>query len=475
MSCRHLLLLALLFGSVLPAAELPPNIIWIVADDLGYGETSVQHPATDVPTPQIDSIAANGVRFTNGYVTAPFCAASRAGLVTGRYQTRFGFEFNPIGPTNEDPGVGLPVSEKTLADRLREEAGYATMAVGKWHLGGSAHFTPLRRGFDEFFGFLHEGHYYRPSPFADMTTWLRRKTLPGGGKGRWTSGDGRLVYSTHTGRNEPDYDADNPILRNGQPIDESDNLTDAFSREATAFIERCGTERPFFLYLAYNAVHSPLQAEARYLEEHADIPDMQRRILAALLSQLDDGVGQVLEAVKKQGLEQRTFIAFFSDNGGPTKELTSSNDPLRGEKGELFEGGIRVPFFVQYPGVIEAGSVYDPAVISLDLFATALSLAGLPDDPKLDGVSLLPYLAGEVSAAPHDELFWRVGPRAALRQGDWKLVREPKQKAAGPWQLYDLATDPGEASDLAASRPEVLAELVKRWEHTNAQMVDPLF
>jgi arylsulfatase A-like enzyme len=475
MCCRVLWLLALFLPSVLPAAELPPNIIWIVADDLGYGETSCQHPATDVPTPQIDSIAANGVRCTNGYVTAPYCAASRAGVMTGCYQTRFGFEFNPIGPTNEEPGVGLPVSEKTIADRLRDEAGYTTMAVGKWHLGGAAPFTPLRRGFDEFFGFLHEGHYYRPSPYADMTTWLRRKTLPGGGKGRWTSGDGLLVYSTHIGRNEPDYDADNPILRNGQPIDETENLTDAFTREATDFIERCGTERPFFLYLAYNAVHSPLQAEAQYLENHTNIPDIQRRIFAALLSQLDDGVGKVLEEVKKQGLEQRTFIAFFSDNGGPTKELTSRNTPLRGEKGELFEGGIRVPFFVQYPGVIEAGKVYDPAIISLDLFATALSLAGLPDDPKLDGVSLLPYLVGEASGNPHDELFWRVGPRAALRQGDWKLVREPQQKSAGPWQLYDLAADPGEASDLAPARPDVLAELVKRWESTNAEMVDPLF
>jgi len=475
MNCRKLLIFALSLRCVLGAAELPPNIIWIVADDLGVGETSVQHPATDVPTPQIDSIAENGVRFTNGYVTAPFCAASRAGLVTGRYQTRFGFEFNPIGPTNEDPGIGLPVSEKTLADRLRDEAGYATMAVGKWHLGGNAHHTPLRRGFDEFFGFLHEGHYYRPAPYADMTTWLRRKTLPGGGQGRWTSADGRLIYTTHAGRNEPDYDADNPVLRNGQPIDEYDNLTDAFTREATAFIDRCGTERPFFLYLAYNAVHSPMQAEARYLEAHADIPDVQRRIFAALLCQLDDGVGEVLETVKKQGLERRTLIAFLSDNGGPTKELTSRNTPFRGEKGELFEGGIRVPFFMQFPGVIEAGTVYDPAIISLDLFPTALALAGLPINPKLDGVPLLPYLAGEITTPPHDELFWRVGTRGALRHGDWKLVREPGQKVAGPWQLYNLATDPGESTDLAATRPEILADLVKRWENTNTGMIDPLF
>jgi len=290
-----------------------------------------------------------------------------------------------------------------------------------------------------------------------------------------TSADGRLIYTTHAGRNEPDYDADNPILRNGQPIDEYDNLTDAFTREATAFIDRCGTERPFFLYLAYNAVHSPMQAEARYLEAHADIPDVQRRIFAALLCQLDDGVGEVLETVKKQGLERRTLIAFLSDNGGPTKELTSRNTPFRGEKGELFEGGIRVPFFMQFPGVIEAGTVYDPAIISLDLFPTALALAGLPINPKLDGVPLLPYLAGEITTPPHDELFWRVGTRGALRHGDWKLVREPGQKVAGPWQLYNLATDPGESTDLAATRPEILADLVKRWENTNTGMIDPLF
>ncbi len=216
-------ILCLLIGVVFPAwgglqaGELP-NIIYIIADDLGYGETSVQNPDTNVPTPHIDSIAHNGVLFTDGYVSAPFCAASRAGLITGRYQTRFGFEFNPIGARNEDPDAGLPPKEKTIAFRLKNEAGYTTAMIGKWHLGGTAKYHPIRRGFDQFFGFLHEGHYFRPAPYDGMTTWLRRKVLPGGTLGRWASGDGRLFYSTHMAHNEPAYDADNPVYRNGQPI-----------------------------------------------------------------------------------------------------------------------------------------------------------------------------------------------------------------------------------------------------------------
>lgn len=459
----------------LSASEVRANVIFIIADDLGYGELGCQNPATDIPTPMIDSIARNGVRFTNGYVSAPFCAASRAGLITGRYQTRFGFEFNPIGARNEDPDAGLPVDQKTLADLLRDQAGYTTAIVGKWHLGGTAHFNPLRRGFDEFFGFLHEGHYFRPSPFPHMTTWLRRKVLPDGTSGRWTSGDGSLIYSTHLGRNEPDYDADNPVYRNGQPVVETDNLTDAFTREAIDFIGRCGTERPYFLYLTYNSVHSPLQGEAAYMEKFAGIEDIQRRIFAAMLSHLDDSVGRVLDAVKKAGAIENTLIVFLSDNGGPTRELTSSNAPLRGEKGQLYEGGIRVPFLMQLPGKIEAGLVYDKPVISLDLFTTALALAGVTAGKSLDGVDLLPYLNRENAGVPHDNLFWRVGNAAALRSGDWKLVRSPVKGAAGPWELYDLGKDPGEQNNLAGSESGLLDDLTGVWDRYNAEMIAPVF
>src|SRR4051794_7799371 len=243
-----------------------PNIVMVLVDDLGYGELGC-YGGTDIPTPHIDSIARHGVRFTSGYVTAPFCAASRAALLTGRYQTRFGFEFNPIGAANADPAIGLPLAETTLADTLRD-AGYATGIVGKWHLGGAAKFHPQRRGFDEFFGFLHEGHYYVPPPWTGHTTWLRRRTLPNGGEGRWTSPDGRVVWSTHLGGFEPDYDADNPILRNSQPVEEKLNLTDAFTREAEDFITRHKAQ-PFFLYLAYNAVHSPLQGADATMKKFA--------------------------------------------------------------------------------------------------------------------------------------------------------------------------------------------------------------
>ena len=200
-------------------ADSTPNIVLLFADDLGYGELGCQGNP-QIPTPNIDQIASNGVRFTSGYVTASYCSASRAGLMTGRYQARFGYDDNPTGARNELPNAGLPTSENTLADVLRDQKGYATALVGKWHLGGTAPFHPLRRGFDEFFGFTHEGHYFVPSPYRGVTTMLRRETLPGGNRGRWTSSDGKLILGTHLNTNEPDYDANNPILRQSQPINE---------------------------------------------------------------------------------------------------------------------------------------------------------------------------------------------------------------------------------------------------------------
>ncbi len=464
--------------AVAQPASVPPNVIVIVIDDLGAGELSCQSPDTDAPTPNLDAIAAAGVRFTDGYVTAPFCAASRAGLLTGRYQTRFGFEFNPIGAVNEEPGIGLPVAERTLADVLRDERGYTTALIGKWHLGGTAPFHPQRRGFDEFFGFLHEGHFFfsDPPPYGSpgAITWLRRKTLPNGGQGRWVSPDGRLFYSSHLGRNEPDYDADNPILRSSQPVAETANLTGAFTREAIAFVER-NQDRPFFLFLAYNAVHSPMQGAEAYWERFSAIEDPHRRLFAAMLAQLDDAIGQLHQALRERRLEENTLLFVLSDNGGPTKELTSRNGPLRGEKGSLWEGGIRVPFFVRWPAKLPAGSVYRQPVSSLDIFATASAANGLT--PKGDGIDLLPYLSGANSAAPHPELYWRVGHQAALRSGPWKLLRPPGAKSSGevPWQLYRLDQDPGEASDLAPEEPETVSRLAARWTELNGEMIPPLW
>ena len=464
--------LLLFFAVALNAADRPPNIVLLLADDLGYGELGCQGNQ-EIPTPHIDSIAKNGVRFTQGYVTAAFCSASRAGMMTGRYQSRFGYEFNPIGDHNEDPMAGLPRSERTLARHLHD-VGYTTGLVGKWHLGGHAKFHPIRHGFDEFFGFTHEGHYFVPPPYKGMTTWLRRKALPANARGRFTSADGKLIYSTHMGSDEPAYDANNPIVRGGQPVEEKAHLTDAFTREARDFIGR-HRDKPFFLYLAYNAVHSPLQGADAYMKKFEHIENIQRRIFAAMLAHLDDSVGAVLAELRKQGLEKNTLVIFLSDNGGPTRELTSSNAPLRAGKGSVYEGGLRVPFMMQWPGQLPAGKVYKHPIISLDLFATAAVIAKAPLKRRIDGVNLMPYLVGKNKGTPHETLFWRISTKAAYRKGDWKILRNPRRDQSNAWELYNLAEDIAETKNLADSRTDKLKELRAEWEKLNAQMIEPIW
>lgn len=467
MSISRWLTIVMLATALPLSAESRPNILFIVADDLGYGELGC-YGGKEIPTPHLDALAKSGARFTNGYVTAPFCAASRAALLTGRYQTRFGFEFNPIGAKNAAPGIGLPVGEKTIADSLRD-SGYATALVGKWHLGGTAPFHPQRRGFDEFFGFLHEGHFYVPSPWENVTTWLRRKALPDGSQGRWTSPDGCIVWSTHLKTNEHEYDTDNPILRSSQPVDERANLTDAFTRELCDFIKR-HQGQPWFLYLAFNAVHSPMQGADDYMKRFAHIPDIQRRIFAAMLAHLDDSVGRVLDTLRDTHSEENTLVFFVSDNGGPTKELTSSNAPLRGGKGELWEGGIRVPFIMSWKGHITPATLDTPAS-SMDATVTALEAAKATSKrASLDGVNLLPLLRGENKEVSQRALFWRVGKKNAVRQGDWKLIRD-----GAAWQLYDLAHDTEEAHDLAATESARVQQLSDVWNQWNAQQVEALW
>jgi len=348
--------------------------------------------------------------------------------------------------------------------------------VGKWHLGGTAEFHPQRRGFDEFFGFLHEGHFYVQPPWQGVTTWLRRKSLPDGGQGRWTSPDGRIVWSTHLGSNEPEYDTDNPLLRSSQPVDEQANLTDAFTREACDFIARHSAQ-PFFLYLAYNTVHSPMQAADDYLKKFAHIEDIQRRLFAAMLAHLDDSIGKVLAQLRDSGIEENTLIVFLSDNGGPTQELTSSNAPLRGGKGELWDGGIRVPFIAAWKNHINAGQVVEAPVASIDATATALKVAGvLASEPsaqaetKLDGINLMPLLTGKTTQLPERPLFWRVGKKNALRLGDWKLIRDGKE-----WQLYDLTHDISETRNLATQEPARVQQMSALWDKWNAEQIDPLW
>lgn len=462
---------SLAFASLGQAAD-QPNIIVLLADDLGYGELSCQGNP-EIPTPHIDSIAANGVRFTDGYVTGPNCSPSRAGFMSGRIPTRFGYENNPIGPRNEDPAIGFPASEVTIAETLQDE-GYVTGIIGKWHLGGTAAYHPFRHGFEEFFGFTHEGHYFVPPPWNGVTTMLRRKTIPGGGEGRWI-GKKKLIYHTWPS-NEPDYDANNPIVRGGQPIEEHEYFTDAITREAVDFIDR-HDDKPFFLYVPYNAVHSPLQGADAYMRKFAHIEDIQRRIFAAMLANMDDSVGDILNQLRKLGLEENTIVFFLSDNGGPTKELTSSNLPLRAGKGAMHEGGLRVPFMVQWKGTIPAGKVYDKPVTSLDIYATAAANAKAVAPKNIEGVDLVPYLTGIISGRPHETLFWRQGGKAGLRHGDWKLVRMGGRKNVGnaKWELYDLSNDLSEENNLAKENPERLAELVEIWETMNGEMQNPMF
>jgi len=407
-----------------------PNIVILLADDLGYADVGFQG-CKDIPTPNIDNLARGGVRCTNGYVSGPYCSPTRAGLLTGRYQTRFGHEFNPADAKNDN--VGLPLSETTMADRLKS-AGYATGLVGKWHLGSAAKFHPQKRGFDEFFGFLGGAHTY----FANK-------------------------------------DKGAGIFRGSGRVEEKEYLTYAFAREAVAFIDRHKSE-PFFLYLAFNAVHTPMEATDARLKQFESIEEKQRRTYAAMLFAMDEAIGKVVEKLRSAGLEENTLLFFFSDNGGPTMKGTtinaSRNTPLRGSKRQTLEGGIRVPFVVYWKGRLKPGTFEQP-IIQLDLLPTALAAAGVEIKPewKLDGVDLLPFLQGKAAGKPHETLFWRFGQQMAIRQGDWKLVKYD----ATPAKLYNLSEDIGEANDQTDKQAEKVKELEKTWQTWNAQLAKPLW
>ena len=407
-----------------------PNIVMIVADDLGNGELGC-YGGRDIPTPNIDSIARNGVRFTSGYVSAPVCAPSRASLLTGRYQQRFGFEFNNDASYPLPPNYGLPDNQSILPQHLRP-AGYASGIFGKWHLGQRESQHPLSRGFDSFYGFLGGAHYYLPIPAPQ------------------SSG----------------------IFRNRQEVRETEYLTDALGRETADFI-RQRRAQTFFAYLAFNAVHMPLQGPDRHKQRFALLRDPKRIEFAGMLLAMDEAVGRVLDTLKESNLQDNTLIIFISDNGARTAQTTCRNAPFRGGKGQLLEGGIRLPFLMQWKGQIPAGKVYDAPVISLDILPTILAAAGIrpPADTPLDGVNLLPFLKDPSSAPPHNALFWRFGEQYAVRQGDWKLLVQDGKTPA----VYNLAQDIGETTDLGQSNPPKLAELQVAYDQWNASNIRPLW
>ncbi len=403
-----------------------PNIIVFLADDLGYADLGCQG-CKDIPTPHVDAIAKNGVRFTDGYATHPVCSPSRAGLMSGMYQHRFGFEHNSGPERYASPEFGMPRDVPSLAEKLKA-AGYATGMVGKWHIGFQEGLRPHERGFDYYYGFLSGARSYYPDSPREF----------------------------------------DPIIRNGVRVtDETEYLTDAFARESVDFIER-SKDRPWFLYVAFNAVHSPLEATPKYEARFPHISDPKRKTYAGMLSALDDAVGRVMAKVRELGQEENTLVMFYSDNGGPTPETSSRNDPLRGYKGQMFEGGIRVPFVMQWKGKIPAGQTYREPVMGFDCHATALAAANVDvslretnsrsrsERATSDGANLLPFVTGQGKGRPHDQLFWRAGRQHAARVGDWKLVTTAQ---AGGAMLFNLKDDIAEQHDLAASHPDKLKEL----------------
>ena len=426
---------ALLLALVCATHAAPParpNILLIVSDDQGSADAGFRG-SKDIPTPRLDRLCAEGIHCTSGYVSHPYCSPTRAGLMTGRYQQRFGHENNPFYDPS-DHREGLPASETLLPEYLRK-AGYKTGWIGKWHLGAAPEFRPRNRGFEETFGFIGGGHHYQ----------------------NWKP-DHAVEYNV-------------PIERNGSPVETTGHLTTTFGNEAAAFIERHPSD-PWFLYLAFNAPHTPHEPTAERLARFSHIPDPKRRRYAAQVSLLDDAIGTTLDALHRSGQDQRTLVFFFSDNGGHVPS-GSSNGTLRDGKGSVYEGGIRVPFLVRWTGTLAAGTTYPLPVCSLDVFATSLALAGvpMPTDKPHDSTNLIPYLRGTTSGAPHNPLFWRSGGQSAVHDGSDKLVRHKNQ----PDELYNLATDPAEHDDRGTTRTTDLTRLANELDAWNQQLIPPAF
>lgn len=403
-----------------------PNVIVIIIDDAGYADFGFMG-SEDLETPQIDSLAREGVVFTDAHVSATVCAPSRAGLLTGRYQQRFGFEANDTGYGGSGD-IGLADEVPTLADVFQKE-GYRTIAIGKWHLGGTASDHPNERGFDEFYGFIAGGRSYFPLEEPGPERMLQQ---------------------------------------NGERVLFEGYLTDVLGDRSVSFVEE-HKDKPFFMYLAFNAVHTPMEAKESDLEKYKGHP---RQCLAAMTWSLDENVGKLRAKLRELGLLDNTLLYFINDNGGAHNN-DSSSGPLKGWKGNKFEGGQRVPFVLSWPARIQGGRTFDGLTSSLDIFSTSLAAAGIaqPDSLTLDGVNVLPYLQGEKEGDPHKALYWRKLEEAAARIGNYKLVRLEGYGAT----LYDLSTDLGEANDLSAQQPETKNQLLKALSDWEADMSEPLW
>lgn len=404
-----------------------PNVIVIVSDDAGYVDFGC-YGGKQILTPNIDGIAAKGIRFTDAYVSASVCAPSRAGILTGRYQQRFGFEHNTsnlVAPGFNLSDVGMDPAEQTIGDEMKAN-GYKTIAIGKWHQGEEAKHFPLQRGFDEFYGFIggHRDFFaYKTTPTKEQAFYDNSEVVP----------ESKVSY-----------------------------LTDMFTDRAINFIAE-NKEKPFFMYLSYNAVHTPMNAKKDLMERYASIADPGRRAYSAMMTSLDDNVGRVLEAIKQNQLDEHTLIIFVNDNGGATVN-SSDNGPLRGMKGSKWEGGIRVAMLMKWPGQLPENKTYTLPVSALDILPTAIAAGNGKQKgiKKLDGVNLLPYLKRQQQKSPHQALYWRRGVAAAMRENQWKLIRVKDNVL-----LFDLTKDLSEKNNLAQQHPAVVKEMLAklaRWE-----------
>ncbi|MBU3005279.1 sulfatase family protein [Paraglaciecola arctica] len=425
-----------------------PNILLILADDLGYGDVGF-NGAEDIKTPSLDALAQGGTKFTSAYNAHAFCGPSRAGLMTGRYPHKFGSQFN-LPRSSRSGHLGVPTGE-TYFSKVLQDAGYYTGALGKWHLGEDAEFHPNNRGFDEFYGFLNGGHKYFPKQF-------------------------KAAYNRQT-KNGLDYAIFSylkPLERNGVEVDETEYVTDGLSREAVNFIKTAAKDKsqPFFLYLAYNAPHTPMEAKEEDMAMFPDIQDKKRKTYAGMVYAVDRGVKRIVTALKDSGQYENTLIVFLSDNGGKPN-TGASNHPLIGKKGDVKEGGFRTPMFFHWPNKVAAGKEYNHPVITLDFFPTfaALANANIPSDKKLDGKNIWPALANNSNARP-DEMIYALRHRtgfseAAARKNQWKAITTGKE-----WQLFDIEKDISEQHDLSKKHPDILREMqaeMEAWTWTHAE------